>query len=104
MFCSVQLTKIGAQRAGTPQFTALELSQYLRYDAQPPAQPAPLLRAKFLAAKDHVRQNLHLLRKAYFPRSPLTCISRPQSNATSSPLALEQPSTTAGSYPLSRSA
>ena len=74
-FASVQLTKIGAQRTGTPQYTALELLQHLNYEADAPAPSAPTRRVKLLAATDNVRQNLHLLRKAYPPRRPLTQIS-----------------------------
>jgi protein-tyrosine sulfotransferase len=91
IFCRVQLTKLGARRTGTPQFTALELSQYLDYDAEPPAQPAPMLRAKFLAAKDHIRQNLHLLRKAYPPRRPLTQICSTFSGSAGATLRLAAP-------------
>lgn len=72
VFCSVQLTKIGAQKAGTGQLTAFELLRALGYSAELPERQTSSLRIKLLEKRDHLRQNMDLLRRGYWLRPALT--------------------------------
>lgn len=72
VFCRVQLTKLGAQRAGTSQLTAFELLRGLSYSAELPERPASPTRIKLLEARDRCRQNYDLIRRGYSPRRALT--------------------------------
>ena len=75
IFCRVQLTKLGAQKAGTSQLTSFELLRSLGYSAQPPELQPSRVRTKFLEKRDRFRQNMDLIRRAYRPRRALTQVS-----------------------------
>ena len=71
-FCSVQLTHVGARKAGTCQLTGGELLRLLAYSGEPPTRRASLIKIKLLEKRDRLRQNKRLILKTYLPRRALT--------------------------------
>ena len=71
-FCSVQLTHVGAQKAGTPQLTGSDLMRLLAYGGEPPTRRPSLIKIKLLEKRNRLRQNKRLILKTYLPRRALT--------------------------------